>query len=251
MIPAACPGQIVSIHQPHYFPWLGLIAKIACGDCFVYLDNVQFEKNGWQNRTRYSAADGLKFLSLPVAKTGLISQHLLISEVRLADERAPRKHFKTLHQRYGKTPGWAKLADRLEAIFHAGHDRLMPYCLATTELTLEIYRVRPRIVFSSQLEAPGQKSERVLNLVKAAGGDFYLSGSGAKVYLEPEAFQAAGIGLDFQHFQHPLYHQSTGRDFVPAAFALEWYLEEPERAVEAFHEHLRSHKEQPPRCLVG
>lgn len=242
--------QIVSIHQPHYFPWLGLIAKIACSDCFVYLDNVQFEKNGFQNRSRYSTDTGLKFLSLPVSKSGLISEGIAINEIKLAEPDASQKHLMTLKQRYGKCPGWKLLAPRLEAVLKESQEKLIPLCLATTALTLEIFRVKPKIVFSSDLPVPGQKSERVQNLVKAAGGDFYLSGTGAKVYLNQEEFAQAGIGLTFQSFAHPVYKQSTKAEFQSAAFALEWYLEEPDTAVETFHAHLRKNLEQPPRCLV-
>lgn len=242
--------QIVSIHQPHYFPWLGLIAKIACSDCFVYLDNVQFEKNGFQNRSRYSADGGLKFLSLPVLKSGLISEGIAINEIKLAEKNASQKHWQTLRQRYGKCAGWKLLADRLEAVLKPEQEQMMPLCLATTQLTLEVFRVKPKIVFSKDLPVPGQKSERVLNLVQAAGGDFYLSGTGAKVYLEAEEFARAGVGLTFQSFKHPVYRQTIKGDFQPAAFAIEWFLEEGEAAVETFHQHLRSNLEQPPRCLV-
>jgi hypothetical protein len=239
---------VVSIHQPHYFPWLGLAAKIACSDIFILLDNVQFEKNGWQYRTRYATAQGLKYLSLSVAKAGVVSQGLTIDAIRLADRRAPRKHWKTLQQRYGKTPGWPRIASRLEAILLADHPTLIPLCLATTQLTLELFRLQPKTVLASGLPVSGQKSERVLNLVRAVGGTHYLSGAGALTYLDQASFRRAGVGLSFQQFTHPTYPQSTRRPFAPGAFALEWYLEDPEGAVEQFHKHLERNPNQPPRC---
>ncbi len=248
--PIPTSATVVSIHQPHYLPWLGLVGKIACSDVFIYLDNVQFEKNGWQNRQRYSTEDGLKFLSLPIQQKGVLSEQKQIRDALLADARAPLKHWKTLCQRYGKCPGWPVVAPRLEAILLGEREKLLPFCLATTQLTLELYRVQPKIIFSSDLNVEGQKSERVINLVKAVGATHYLSGDGAREYLEMPAFEAAGLGLSFQEFTHPAYRQSAGTEFIPGAFALEWFIEEPDTAVAAFHKHLRHNPNQPPRCIV-
>jgi hypothetical protein len=246
--PIPASDRVVTIHQPHYFPWLGFMAKIACADHFIYLDNVQFEKNGWQNRARYSTSEGLKFLSLPILQKGIISEQKQIREVQLADSRAPLKHFKTLQQRYGKCPGWRLLSSRLENILGRPHEKLMSLCQETTQLTLDLYHLKPQITFASDLVVTGQKGERVINLVKAVNANHYLSGTGAREYLVPETFVEAGLGLTFQEFTHPGYHQTTGAAFAPAAFALEWYLEKPDEAVEAFHKHLNQNLNQPVRC---
>ncbi|MBI5188629.1 MAG: WbqC family protein, partial [Nitrospirae bacterium] len=44
--------KIVSIHQPHFMPWLGYFDKIQRSDYFVFLDTVQFKKNEFQNRNK-------------------------------------------------------------------------------------------------------------------------------------------------------------------------------------------------------
>lgn len=40
----------IAIHQPNFCPWFPFFYKMAMADKFVLLDNVQFEKNGFQNR---------------------------------------------------------------------------------------------------------------------------------------------------------------------------------------------------------
>ena len=42
----------VAIHQPQYHPWINYYRKIARADIFVYLNDVQFQKNGLQNRNK-------------------------------------------------------------------------------------------------------------------------------------------------------------------------------------------------------
>lgn len=228
---------IVSIHQPHYFPWLGLITKIAASDIFVFLDNVQFEKNGWQNRGRYSATEGLKFLTIPVKQKNILSGQVTIADIEIADTEAPRRHWTTLRQRYGKRPGWKIISERLEEILAARHEKLISLCLATTKLTLDIFHVERKILFASQMQADGKKTERVVNLTKAAGGRSYLSGLGAKSYLVTQSFEDAALNLLFHEFVHPAYQQSAGVKFQPGAFALEWFIEDPEGSTEFFQSH--------------
>lgn len=56
----------ISIHQPQYLPWAGYINKIIKSDIFVFLDDVQYKKNEWQNRNRIKSATGEIWLTVPV-----------------------------------------------------------------------------------------------------------------------------------------------------------------------------------------
>lgn len=40
----------IACHQPNFIPWFPFFYKMAMVDKFVILNNVQFEKNGFQNR---------------------------------------------------------------------------------------------------------------------------------------------------------------------------------------------------------
>ena len=44
--------KTVGIHQPEYLPWLGFFKKMMSSELFVFLDDAQFRKKGWQNRNR-------------------------------------------------------------------------------------------------------------------------------------------------------------------------------------------------------
>lgn len=58
--------KIVSIHQSQYLPWAAYFKKIAFSDTFVILDNVQFQKNGVQNRNKIRNKNGEFWITLPV-----------------------------------------------------------------------------------------------------------------------------------------------------------------------------------------
>jgi hypothetical protein len=75
-------------------------------------------------------------------------------------------------------------------------------------------------VLSSSLQPSGAATDLLIELVRAVGGDVYLSGGGAAGYEEPDRFAAAGIELRPQAFAHPVYVQGKG-EFVPGLSVLD------------------------------
>ena len=68
--------------------------------------------------------------------------------------------------------------------------------------------INTEIVRSSTLNKKfGIKSERILNICKYYDADIFLSGNGAKEYLDVKAFNENGIEIEFQKFTHPIYKQ--------------------------------------------
>lgn len=58
--------MIVSIHQPHFLPWLGYLDRMLKADLFVLLDHVQFERQNYQNRVQIKTGQGPQWLVVPV-----------------------------------------------------------------------------------------------------------------------------------------------------------------------------------------
>jgi hypothetical protein len=52
------------------------------------------------------------------------------------------------------------------------------------------------------------------------GATHYLSGNGARDYMQPEKFAQAGIQVVWQQFSHPVYPQQFGA-FVPYLSSLD------------------------------
>src|ERR1700693_3861861 len=101
----------IAIHQPHYLPWLGYLAKWAAADLFIVLDVVQYEKNGWQNRNRIKTRDGARWLTVPVHA----SLGTPISEVMIDSSHAwPARHLRAIEQAYARAPGLAAYREDLK-----------------------------------------------------------------------------------------------------------------------------------------
>src|SRR5690242_14000816 len=92
----------IAISQPTYLPWLGYFDLIDQVDLFVFLDNVQFEKQSWQQRNRIKTPTGLQWLTVPVAFRGKFGQ--LIKEVEIRDPEFCKNHLRAIELNYRRTP---------------------------------------------------------------------------------------------------------------------------------------------------
>ncbi|MGJ0639235.1 WbqC family protein, partial [Xenorhabdus bovienii] len=86
----------ISIHQPHYLPWLPLIYKIIISDVFVFLDHVNYSKNDWVNRNKLKNANGSFFLTIPVKKKNGNS----IKQISICGDEWKSKHLKSFYYNY-------------------------------------------------------------------------------------------------------------------------------------------------------
>lgn len=230
--------KIVSIHQPHYFPWLGLLDKIACSDVHIVLDSVQFRKRYFQNRAQYATLSGPKFLSLPVQSKGIERHDLIIQKALLLDYNDLSKHYSTLKHNYGKAPGWGLIQDRLYEILHTAHTHLLDLNMELLLLSLHVFNISTRIELATELESTlatvGVKSDRILALTQAVEGQVYLSGNGARSYMDEHIFKEAQVDVVYQKFDSPTYPQHRSGAFLPGCFGLEYFLMAPDEASQYF-----------------
>lgn len=211
----------VGIHQPHYLPWLRYFEKIARCDVFIVLDNIQFSKNGWQNRNKVKTASGATLLTVPV----LEALDQTIDAVQI-NETAPwrKKHWNTIRQAYAKAPFLGLHADFLEDTYARPWQSLNVLNRHMLDYFLTALGIATRIEYASELRVSGVATERLVNLVKAVGGDRYYSGAYAlDAYLDAACLERAGIGLDLQEWFAPVYPQRHGA-FIPDLSILDLLL---------------------------
>lgn len=233
-------GVIVAAHQPPYLPWLGILEKIALADRFIVMDNVQYNARAFQHRTLYSQPHAARYLSLSVHSKGTRELATPIAEITLADSGVPGRHYESLRHRYGKRPGWPRVANALGSILTQSVGRLVELNLALLELTMEAFEIHTPLVLGTALKASGAKEALLVELTQAAGGTAYLSGRGASTYMQGAQFDNAGLPVYWQDFEHPVYAQSHGGAFQAGCFALEWIIEDPDGAPDAFWRMVRA-----------
>jgi hypothetical protein len=218
----------VAIHQPQYLPWLPYMAKIVQCDVFVLLDDVQYQKNGMQNRNQIKTAQGPGWLTVPVHADLDAS----IAQTALAHQPWAAKHLRTIAQSYARARGTADLTAELEPVLTQEWGSLADLNEAVLRILLRAFAVDVPVVRSSTLAAAGQKQDRVLAICTELGATTYLSGRGAAVYQEPAAFEALGISLEYQNYRAPEYAQChMGMGFVPHMSSVDLALNHPADAA--------------------
>ena len=209
----------VAVHQPNYLPWLGFFQKMGLCDAFVLLDNVQYPRREFCNRTRVKSSQGAVWLTIPVIR-GNVNQQ--IGEVKLFEpKRNLAQQSKRLHHYYGQAPYYRLLATYLESVFAEDWAELLPLNVALIKALADILGINTPLLLASGLgESSGVKSERIIAICQQLGADAYLSGQGGRAYNDPKAFAAAGLKLVYQNFTPPVYPQG-GEAFIPGLSVLD------------------------------
>jgi hypothetical protein len=198
--------MILSIHQPSYFPWLGMLDKIRNSDVYMVMDEVRLSDSAYQHRNLLLTADGCeKFLTIPLVKKDYLN--IPLREIRIAPQDWRSKHLNFLKQNYGRHPFAEEIMPELESFFSVNYELVVDAAVASMLLTFRFFRIDAKIVFQSDMSYDHslRRGDLVVALARAAGADCYLSGTGARTYLDESAF--GDLTLRYNEFTHPSYAQ--------------------------------------------
>ncbi len=194
-----------------YLPWMGYFGLIDKSDVFVFLDDVQFEKQSWQNRNRIKTPKGWIWLTVPV----VFSFGDKINEVRINNTTNWEKdHYKGIIFNYAKAPFFRLFEPLIERIYSHHWDVLLSLNTFIIREISKILGINKRFILSSELKTKGSKTDRLLEILKHLGAHEYISGPAAKEYIEIDKFKASRIKLYWFEFNHPRYPQLYG-EFLP------------------------------------
>jgi len=205
--------MVISIHQPHYIPWLPYFLKIEKSDLFVFLDSVDFQKNGLQNRNEIKTGQGRHWLTIPIShKSGQkISDTMINNNVNWK-----RKHWQSLKSCYGKSDYFKCYAPYLESFYEQEWVNLGDLNMELTLKMMEWLGIDTPTLKSSDMGFTTSASDLVLDICRENGATRYITGAGGKNYLELRKFDEEGIEIDFIENKLPrCYKQSFPKvDFV-------------------------------------
>ena len=215
--------KVVAIHQPNFFPWLGFFDKVVRSDVFVVLDHVQHPKSEgtWSNRVRLAVDGEARWTTMPVERD--YSGVRRIDEMRI-DNASPwrRKLLQLLRTNYGRAFAFKDTFPVIESWIENPAPLLADYNVDNIiAICGRLGLNSSHLVRSSTLAVTGARTELLVNIVKATGGDTYLSGDGSAGYQDDAVFTSAGIDVVYQRFVHPVYPQRGLAEFTPGLSVLD------------------------------
>ncbi|MGM4886847.1 WbqC family protein [Tardiphaga sp. 11_C7_N12_6] len=198
----------VGIVQSNYVPWRGYFDLIDDVDVFVVFDDVQYTDRDWRNRNQLKTPRGREWISVSVRHT---SRNQLIQDVPVEwSVDWAERHLNLLRQNYREAPYYEIVAAEFSAILARRDGRLSELNIALMSWAMENCGITTKLVEASTLPGRGRKSERLVSLVQAVGGTTYLSGPSAAAYLDVDAFEAAGISVEYKSYDYAPYPQLWG-----------------------------------------
>ena len=177
--------MIVVAHQPNYLPNLAFFNKMKKADLFIIITNIQFEKHeGWQQRHKIPGPNGDIWLTVPVFG----SQNQMIKEVKINNQVDWRKkHRKTIETVYAKAKG-KEFIPKFVSLYEKNWNRLADLNVAAILRIKRILKIKTPVQVDEDIS--GVKHKLLINICKKYGADTYLSGVGAKLYLNKEKLAA-------------------------------------------------------------
>lgn len=198
-------GTLV-VMQPTFLPWAGYFNLMAQADDFVFLDDVQLERQSWQTRNRLIMNGQVKWVIAPVLHDGLTQT---IAETQVVDAgRWREKLVRGFAQNYGKHAYYGEAREMIDLLANHPSSSLAELneaviCYASMKLGLPA-----RIHIASKLGAKGVRTEKLVELCKIFDAEEYLSPLGSAKYLAEDGFaEKSSAKLRFQEYVPLAYLQ--------------------------------------------
>jgi hypothetical protein len=221
----------IVISQPMYFPWPGFFEMLSVADIYVHLDDVQFSKGSFTNRVQIKQPHGVTWMTIPLMEKGTFKT---IRQLEPATSDFRLGHRDLLRQALKDAPHLDMALELFDAVMQ--RETVNDLLIASIEDSAARLGIRKtsRWLRSDELDVAGQSSLRVLDIVKQLHGTRYVTAHGAANYLDHEAFEAAGVTVDYIDYSRTPYRQLHGA-FTPYVSVLDLIANTGAHANEHLH----------------
>jgi hypothetical protein len=204
---SAVASNIV-ILQPMYLPWAGFFDQIRLCDVFIHFDDVQLPQGRhFTSRVQIKTPQGQQWLTVPIVR----SSRGLIKDVQMDESSGWRAHhLSTFSQYLAQTPFCREAVQILEGIYSYKSDKLAAFNINAVEMIADYLGLARIFLRSSELNIGGSSSLKLLNIVKKVGGKTYITGHGAKNYLDHKLFEESDVDVEYLDYNILPYKQLYG-----------------------------------------
>jgi len=188
--------------------------QLRLADVFIDLSDVQFSKGSFTNRVQIKTPDGTKWLTVPLRNLHLGQR---IDEVEMDEGPEWRnKHLELLSQTYRCSPYFDEMMEVVESVYSIKTTSLHDFVFSSFTAAAGYFGLDSGRIFRKSPEFPSgrQSSGRVLDLCLANRATRYVTGHGARNYLDHELFETNNVRVEYMDYLKLPYHQAGGA-FTP------------------------------------
>ena len=168
----------ISIHQPNFFIFSGVIEKLAASDIFVIMGQCQYEKSNYQNR--FLLKDKWYTLSVNNRIEKIINKNYI-------------NVWKDWNKIKTKLPEYRKYLE----LFNNCINYNLLFCNTNIIYKIcDLLNIKTKIVSDYPTEL--RKTERLVDICKHYNATKYLSGPSGKNYLDFSLFEKENIEVEIQ-----------------------------------------------------
>ena len=203
-----------------YFPWVGMLEQIRLADVYVRYDDVAFTTSSLTRRVQVKTAEGVRWLTVPLQSATLGTP---ICEVKILDSKNWRRsHRDTLRLAYKNAPFAGEMLDLVDDVFAKQFATIGDLSYASMRALAAYFGVGTSTTFedSRELGIGSSSSDRVFAIVRFLKGTRYITGHGARNYLDHELFENNGVDVCYMDYATRAYPQLHG-PFTPYVTALD------------------------------
>ncbi len=207
----------MAMMQPTFLPWAGYFALMDAADCFVLLDDFQFQRQSFQQRNRlFVGGQRVGWVTVPVEHRHSTDFPLLCDIEPILTARFRDKLSGLLRQNYGFSEHFAEVAAAVEAVLARDWQSLADLNIALIEKLAALLGISTMLLRSSDVQATGKRSQRVAELLRKVHATTYLAAAGAAAYMrEDGVFPLPDVETLFQDYSPLAYPQGHSDVFIP------------------------------------
>jgi Ni,Fe-hydrogenase I large subunit len=171
----------VAIHQPHYFPWLGYLAKMAEADLFVMLDDVQMNESSPIRRNNFLETNG-KTTQLAVSIDRSEMKPIKVTQINYRS-KWNLKHMNFLLTNYKKHKYFNQTWPHIENIFNGESENILDLDMKTVLAMRNLFYIKTPLIYQSDLnyDRTAQKNKLLISILQNIPG-FPTGGGGLDIF---------------------------------------------------------------------
>ena len=148
-------------------------------------------------------------------------EKILIKDARFPDQEWRQEHLRQIKDAYHSAPHFSEIYEGLvKEIYAFDTSHVAEFCIYGMERLLSHLHINAELHRSSDLSTQGSGSQRVLEHCLLFGSTQYISGLGARNYIDYDLFEKHGVQIYYMQYPLTPYPQLYG-EFDPYVSVLD------------------------------